>query len=119
MVRPKNTRTRRAGIDYRALLRSGVVRLRPGERPPSMAVLRGAWSELGPELLAKADPGRRPWGFWAFDPQSPCRQKLSVLSTLAHRGEFFPMGDGTDAVELLAKHGLLRPGEREAAEANE
>jgi len=115
MVRARSPRSRRGGFNIRSVLATGTVCLPDAhDRPPGMAGLKSAWSDLATELLADSPPGTRPWGYWAFDPASPWRPPLNVQGPIAVRGDG-PLASDTQFA-VLAQHGLFRPGERAEAE---
>lgn len=99
----------------RGALMTGTVRLvKPTDKAPTLTALRTAWREHSAELLRACPAGCRPWGWWRFSPDSPCRFELRVQTALATRDQ---RGFGEDSqAEILAKAGLLRPGEKEEAE---
>lgn len=84
----------------------GTERARPSEE-----VLRTAWEYHGAAILddfVRANPGRRPWGWWRFGPGRellPREWPLHVIARVRSRDRFKPSEFESRAILTMA--GLL------------
>jgi len=104
MVKPRAPLSRRARVDVRAVLMTGVVHLADATaRPPDLEYLRGAWAELADDLMATAKPGCRPWAWWVFAPDAPrVNWPLHVVRGMYTRARS-PSLDDVAQLEALVK----------------
>lgn len=89
----------------------------PKRPAPSMDELREAWERLGPEILdhfQRRQPGRRPWGYWAFDQPEAFRWPLHLYGCIETRDRYC-VAD-CDQYEWLHARGLITDQERRTLE---